>query len=272
MPATHSVPRTQLPDVLDEFRSVPPPSPEPTHGERARTLLAATTTGALSTMAVDHPGHPFGSVVSYAVEDDGSVLLCLSDLAEHSRNLAVRPEASLLATEPGEADDPLALGRVTLVGTITAVDTGREPGVRDRYLAAHPGAYYADFDDFRFYRFAVVAVRYVGGFGHMSWVDPAQYAASEPDPLHPHARAILGHMNGDHADALVAYARTFGELPGTTAATMLRVDRYGFDVLAETPAGRRTFRIPFAGRTDTTDGVRQETIRLLTEARARLAT
>ena len=69
---------------------------EPTDAERGRTLLAASRTGALATVALDG-GFPFGSLVAYAVDGAGRPLLCLSDLAEHSRNLAVDPRASLMA-------------------------------------------------------------------------------------------------------------------------------------------------------------------------------
>lgn len=59
-----------------------------THSELARTLLHATNTGSLATISVDFPGYPFGSVVSYALDDLGRPLLLLSDLAEHTRNSA----------------------------------------------------------------------------------------------------------------------------------------------------------------------------------------
>jgi hypothetical protein len=49
--------------------------------------------------------------------------------------------------------------------------------VRDLYLAANPtSAYYIDFGDFTFYRLDVESIRYVGGYGRMSWVDAVRYA------------------------------------------------------------------------------------------------
>ena len=39
-------------------------------------------------------------------------------------------------------------------------------------------------------------------------------------------------MNDDHADALVAFCRVLGGQAEVTAARMVGVDRYGFDVLA----------------------------------------
>ena len=175
---------------------------EPSDAERGRTLLTGVRTGSLSTVAAEG-GFPFGALVAYAVDDVGRPLLCLSDLAEHSRNLAADTRASLMATAEG-AGDPLALARVTVLGSVVELrDAARDDAVhayRDRF----PDAFYAAFTDFRLYRLAVASVRYVGGFGRMSWVSADDHAAAEPDPLRPHAADIVTHMNDDHADRLVA--------------------------------------------------------------------
>ena len=79
-----------------------------------------------------------------------------------------------------------------------------------------------------------IALRYVGGFGRMSWVTAEDYLGAEPDPLTADAVGVLAHMNGDHAAAVLAYAQGLARLPEATAATMTAVDRYGFE-LAATP-------------------------------------
>ena len=153
---------------------------EPTDAERGRTLLVAVRSGALSTVTLS--GFPFGSLVAYAVDDVGRPLLCLSDLAEHSRNLAADPRASLLAAEVG-AGDPLALARVTVVGSVAELTGAEREAALRTYGDVHPGAFYSAFADFRMYRLEVDSVRYVGGFGRMSWVSATDHAAAEPDPL-----------------------------------------------------------------------------------------
>ena len=197
-------------------------------------------------------------------------LLCLSDLAEHSRNLAADPRASLMASETGTGD-PLALARVTVLGSVVELrDDAREAALHT-YRERHPDAFYAAFDDFRLYRLEVSSVRYVGGFGRMSWVSADDHAPAEPDPLRPHVAGIVGHMNDDHADALVAYCRVFGGRPATERAEMVGVDRYGFTMLAA-EAGARTSGRRSASRSgtrvDTVGEVRAATIALLQEARA----
>src|SRR5262245_65544357 len=93
----------------------PPPLPEPSYAERARTLVHLARAGTLSTLSRRHPGHPFGSVMPYAPDDRGAPLLLISSMAMHTQNLEADPRASLLVTQPGWTEDPLAGGRVTLM-------------------------------------------------------------------------------------------------------------------------------------------------------------
>lgn len=241
----------------------------PSHAERARTIVACTTLGSLSTVALDPAGYPFGSLVAYALDDDGCPILALSDLAEHAHNLAEDPRGSLMAAEAmgGDGGDPLALGRVTLIGDIAPAPESDLPGLRERFRAVHPDAIYVDFPDFKLYRLDVQSVRYVGGFGRMSWVDAPSYRAAEADPIRPHAAGVLDHMNDDHADSLVLYCQVYGGLEGVESARMVAVDRYGFDVEAVTSAGDQHVRIPFGEPMDI-ERLRGEMARLSREARA----
>jgi putative heme iron utilization protein len=265
--ANHRVPEHARAETARTLAATPGIRGEPTDAERGRTLLAASRTGALATVALDG-GFPFGSLVAYAVDGAGRPLLCLSDLAEHSRNLAADPRASLMVSASGDGD-PLALARVTVLGTVVELRDDDRSAALDAYRERHPDAFYAAFDDFRLYRLDVASVRYVGGFGRMSWVSADDHAAAEPDPLHPHAAGIVEHMNDDHADALVAYCRVFGDRPATGDAEMVGVDRYGFTMLAvdEGATDRVAVRIAFGRQVDTVGAVRAAMIKLLHEAR-----
>lgn len=241
----------------------------PTDAERARTLFAEARTGTLATLAVDPAGVPFGSLVSQVADDLGRPVLCLSDMAEHTRNLAADPRASVMVNEVGTGD-PLARGRVTLLGEIGRLTGDERAAVLALYRSAHPDAFYVDFADFHVYRLAVASVRYVGGFARMSWVDPAEYAAAMPDPLRAHRAGIVGHMNDDHADALVNFCRVFAGRPDTVSARMLDVDRYGFSVLAaDAPdADGHTVRLSFDEPADTPLAVRSAMVALVHRARS----
>lgn len=246
-------------------------APAPSHAERCRTLVESVRSATLCTLSREPAGFPYGSLVTVAFDAAGRPLLLLSTLAEHTQNLAARPEASILVTEPlGQHAQPLALGRVTLLGSCAAVPEGDERAEARRiFLAAQPDAsYYVDFRDFAFFRLEPISLRYVGGFGRMSWVSADDYRAARPDPLTPHAAGILAHMNGDHADALIAYATSLSRIEGVSAATMTAVDRYGFEMAVTTPAGPRATRIGFDAPADTTDAVRKAMVALVKRARA----
>ncbi|MDQ6909337.1 MAG: DUF2470 domain-containing protein [Actinomycetota bacterium] len=250
--------------------NVPAP-PEPSHAERARTLVASQARGALSTIALEPAGTPFGSVVTFGLDAAGRPSFFVSTLAEHTRNIATDPRASLLVVEDTpEGADPLASGRVTLLGVASEVtDPDERAAARAGYLAANPGAFYLDYGDFKCVRLEVASIRYVGGFGRMSWVDASDYASASPDPLAKAAAGIIGHMNADHAGALVTLCHHFAGAPDVVAASMTAVDRYGFEVIAESAENRRQpLRIGFRTEQATGDNVRQELIAMLGEARA----
>jgi len=271
MTAGHIIPGEDAADEAASDSIGAAPAPEPSHAERARTLVASQARGALSTIALRPPGTPFGSVVTYGLDAGGAPVFFVSTLAEHTHNIDADPRASLLVVEdtPGGAD-PLASGRVTLLGSVAEVtDPDQRAQARAGYLAANPGAFYVDYGDFRCMRLDVVDVRYVGGFGRMSWVDGDAYAGAQADPLASSAAAIAGHMNADHADALVALCHHFAGRPDVTKASMTAVDRYGFEVVAELDGDRReALRIGFPTEQDSPDGVRAELIAMLATARA----
>ena len=157
----------------------------------------------MATLTVDPPGFPFGSVVSYAVDEAGDPLFFISELAEHTRNLHADSRASLLATEPlPPGVDPLSLGRVTLIGTAEPVPDDQLADARRVVVERHPAvAGYADYGDFSCWRLAVRSVRWVGGFGRMNWLDVEGYRTAIPDPVLAERHGVIEHMNADHADA-----------------------------------------------------------------------
>lgn len=219
---------------------------------------------------------PFGSVITFGLDPVGRPSFFVSTMAEHTRNLDADPRASVLAVaDTPEGADPLASGRVTLVGEVGEItDADERAAARSGYLAANPNAFYVDYGDFRCLRLEVTGIRYVGGFGRMSWVDVAHYAAARPDPLATAAEGIIGHMNADHAESLVTLChRDDGQHgPGrrdVRSASMTAVDRYGFEVVAQLENGHQeALRIGFRTEQESGDGVRKELIAMLGQARS----
>ncbi|MDV3123724.1 DUF2470 domain-containing protein [Mycobacterium sp. 21AC1] len=230
--------------------STPPPltpvagAVRPSAAEEARTIAASTNTGTLATLTGD--GDPWASFVTYGLLG-GQPVLCVSDMAEHGRNLAGDPRASIAIVAPGTEGDPLASGRVTLAG-VAARPTGDElAAAADAHLAAVAAAkYYIDFSDFSVWVLHVQRVRWVGGYGRMDSATGTDYAAAEPDPVTGHAAGAIEHLNSDHAESLAAMARTLGGYPDATAALCTGVDRYGLDLRVTTERGVAYTRVGYA--------------------------
>jgi putative heme iron utilization protein len=245
-----------------------PVVPEPTFAERARTLAHVGRTGTLATVSRRHAGHPFASVMPYALDAGGAPLFLISTMAMHTQNLEADPRASLLVTQPDWSGDPLAAGRLTLMGEARRLGAEDAADARAAYLARHERAgYWVDFDDFAFWRLDVIDVYFVGGFAAMDWVTAAAYAAARPDPLVDAAAGIVEHMNHDHADALIVYARHYaGE--AADEATMVSVDRLGFTLRLRQGERLSSVRIAFPREVTTAGQSREVLIEMLRRARA----
>ncbi|MEE2779926.1 MAG: DUF2470 domain-containing protein, partial [Myxococcota bacterium] len=177
---------------------------------------------------------------------------------------------SLLIAETGEGD-PLARPRVTLVGTCERLDGELATVAREAFLKKNPGAsYYADYKDFSFWRLVPDSARYIGGYGRMSWVEGAEWTSAEPDPVSPSAQHAIAHMNEDHADTLVLYCKAFSRASDTTSATMVSLDRYGFEMSAMTGEGPRPIRVAFPEAVANPGEIRGAMVQLAKAARQAL--
>jgi putative heme iron utilization protein len=219
--------------------------PEPSFAEAARTLVYLGRIGTLSTLSRKQPDFPFGSVMPYSVDERGCPIFLISTMAMHTQNMLANPRASLLVTQADAGLDPLGASRVTLLGNVVALPPPEVSQARELYLARYENSkYWVDYDDFSFHRLEVVDVYYVGGFGVMGWVSAADYQSARPDPLAEASAGIMQHMNTDHKEALIRLARSFAGIE-SQEATMISVDRLGFNVRLKTKEGIRGARIAF---------------------------
>src|SRR5262245_37062161 len=149
------------------------PSDKPVPGLEAKALLGLPR-GSLGSLAErDGRLYPFVSLVLPAQSADGEIILLLSDLSDHAKNLQRDPRASLLMDGTLELKEPLTGPRLTLLGEVTV--SPDQPGDKERYLRAHPeAAMYAGFRDFRFYRFRYFEGLFVAGFGRIFRLKPEE--------------------------------------------------------------------------------------------------
>src|SRR4051812_18726048 len=245
-----------------------PAVPEPSFGERARTLAHLGRIGSLSTLSRKQLGFPFGSVMPYGLDDHGRPIFLISTMAMHTQNLHADPRASLLVTQEDGAGDPLGASRVTLLGSVVPLAAPEVADARELYLARYANSkYWVDFEDFSFYRMDVLDVYYVGGFGVMGWISASEYGNSQPDPLADSMAEIIQHMNADHKDALVPLAREFARIE-SQEATMTAVDRLGFQVRMQTQDGIRGARIAFSREVSNPAETRKVLVEMVQQARS----
>lgn len=112
---------------------------------------------------------PYVSWVAFVAEADLSGLVMhLSRLAKHTRNLEAEPLVSLALSEPDDGQgDPQQLARLTLQGRVSAIgrNDDRYEQLKALYLARLPDAEMMfQFSDFSLYRFIPESGRYVEGF------------------------------------------------------------------------------------------------------------
>ena len=216
--------------------------------EDARSLVAYSTGYAvLSTLSSAVEGYPSGSLVSFGTDAQGLPVFCFSSMSGHTKDLnAGNTQAALTVTAKGF--EGAADGRVTLIGDVKPCDDGEveERGLREIFKAKHPGAFWADFGDFTFYRMhALKAVNFVGGFARAANPKPEAYLEAEVDPIQAFAAPVMGHMNADHAESTVAMCMHYIGLDQLDAAQLVQMDRLGLTVQCERLGQTFKMRLPF---------------------------
>ena len=172
-------------------------SPQET-ARAARQLLRAHRYGALSTLSKKFDGHPFGSITPYMVDHDGSLLILISTLAEHTKNIQNDPRVSLI-THNQEDSHIQTQGRITVVGAASPIAEREQAG--KRYLRYFPEAQtYFAMHDFSFYRIVPLALRYIGGFGDIHWIKAEKYRVP-PNTLAATEDLLLDQINAKRSTA-----------------------------------------------------------------------
>jgi putative heme iron utilization protein len=204
-----------------------------------RRLLRQQQRAALATSL---RGAPYVSLVLVAADLDARPLLLLSDLAQHSRNIAFDPRVSLLLDATQDYPDPLTGPRLTLLGRAEAI---ADVSLLARFTAHHPtSSVYSGFSDFRLYRVAVERGHLVAGFGRIHWIegrdlvfqgDAGALAAAEP--------GILQHMNEQHPQAIERCAQRLLGRSGS-GWRMVGIDPEGIDLRRDREIARLAFSAP----------------------------
>lgn len=216
---------------------------------QARALLRAAKAG---TLATSTEGQPFASLVTPACAPDLSVLLLLSSLSEHTRQLRTEPRCAVMVVGDPDGLNPQTAPRLTVVGRAEPVG---DPALKARWVARHPyAAFYAGFTDFTLFRVALTGGHFIGGFASAYRLRQADLT---PDPdavaaISAAERSIIEHLNDDHTGAMDRIAAS------GTGWRMVAVDVDGCDLALDEEIRRVTWSAPVSDA----GGVRTELVRL----------
>ena len=133
-----------------------------------RIMLNTQRVASLGTLNAD--GSPFVSMVPFAIEPESACLIIhVSLLAVHTRNLLSNPAVSLMVMQPEVVGAPVHdLPRVSIVGTAARLkpESGGWLLAREVYLNRFPEAQpMTELGDFSFVAIEPVSARQVAGFG-----------------------------------------------------------------------------------------------------------
>ncbi len=221
-------------------------------GRMARRVMRRVDRAALATVWRHESGWPYPTLTLVALDWDGSPLLLVSTLAEHTRNFLADDRVGLLFDGTVGLADPLAGARVTVLGRMCPTQA---PQHRARYLARHPGAaLYDGFGDFAYYRVEVEQAHWVGGFGRSHWIDRAALilnSGSEAGALGGWAGedALIRRIDPENIRALAdrvivqALHRGLGSL-GTDDWALTGIDAEGCDLRRKGAVFRLDFEDP----------------------------
>ena len=215
---------------------------------QARCLLRDARAG---TLATADDGQPHAALITPAPAPDLSLLMLLSGLSAHTRQLQVDGRCALMVAGEPTSPNPQTAPRLTVLGAATRED---DPALKARWVARHPyAAFYADLGDFRLVRLRPTGGHYIGGFASAHRLSAADLT---PDPAAVAALAeaeadVLLHMNRDRPGAV-------DRIAGEPGWRMVAVDVDGCDLQRD----ETIRRVPWSAPAADVEAIHQELIRL----------
>ena len=160
----------------------------------ARLMLRAHRYGALGTLSKKFHGYPFGSITPYLADHDGSLLILISSLAEHTKNILHDPRASLITHDQRDPHIQ-SQGRVTVIGNAEPEQKREQAGLR--YLRYFPEAA----DLLRHARFFLLSASHPlpsdisAVSGKIHWINMDNYAVAHAGIFAQQEESLLAEIN-----------------------------------------------------------------------------
>ena len=125
----------------------------------------------LCTAHADFDGWPYGSIVPYAIAPSGSLVVFLSDISEHSKNLQADGRATVFLADPLAHDNPQAGQRHAMLVRARLPEGDEQATAEARYFARFPDAEsMRSAHGFCVWLLDCQRIRWIAGFGAMGWI------------------------------------------------------------------------------------------------------
>ena len=253
--------------------------------------LQQVSHGTLSTISVreEISGFPFGSIVPFALDEEGRPFILIAEMAAHTHNLIGSNNSCLLVSHPNPEGDPQSNWRISVIGKMKRlvserqrenlsadkfvnslqISTEYQDQLLSRYVERVPSAEnYLTTHHFNFWRFEEIStVRYIAGFGKICWVPSDEvHEAMINHELNEVKQGAIEHMNDDHEDSMITLCE--GEYNfKPKAAQMIDMDPGG--IMIKTSDPEKIVYKSFPNRI-CADDMRTEIVTLIQNARAKI--
>ncbi|KAH1066642.1 hypothetical protein J1N35_031629 [Gossypium stocksii] len=215
--------------------SVPPTKTghKPFPAEVSRTIMELSSIGTLSTLAQD--GWPLGVGVRFAVDAEGTPVLCLPQPSPDNRSsLHVQLDQCGLRTP-----------QCTIQGSLTKP---ADATILRRFDSVWKKRFGESADVDNLYTVDVQRVLQMEDLNEDGvWVTSSDYKNANPDPLRNSAEEIVNEINTNNREDVHRFCNVYIDLDfQVSEAKMIWVDRLGFDLRIYSPQnGVFDVRIPF---------------------------
>lgn len=222
---------------------------KPFPAEVSRTIMELTSVGTLSTL-IQNDAWPLGIGVRFAVDTQGTPILCLNDTnrqfsLDRRSSLHVQLEQSRLRTPQctiqGSLDKPEDRMLLKKLCTTWEKRFGEEVNADLIYIVAVERVF--QMDDFT---------------EDGVWVTSSDYKLANPDPLRDFAERIVSEINTHNMEDVRRFCNIFVDVDfQVSEAKMVWVDQLGFDMRLTSPqSGIFEVRIPFPREVTDEKGVK----------------
>lgn len=189
------------------------------------------------------PVVPYVTFVMTAFDYDGSPLLLLSDLSEHTKNIDKNKLVSILFYEEQKNvsafpvfknrdttysyEDPMSRPRLTVIGKLKKSSKKEH---RIRFLLRHPASnLYANFSDMNIYKMEIINAHLTGGFAKVQWFNKDEMLYQDHLGFKDIELEVIDHMNKEHKESIALYAKALTKR-NYKDITIVGIDPEGFDM------------------------------------------